>query len=111
MRASATDRFQRVDAVFDAVLELPAAEQAMYIERACSDDPALRDEVLQLLRAHHHVGGILDTPPENLVGAFEQPESPPGPDERIGPFRIIRPLGQGGMGAVYLGIRDDDQFE
>jgi serine/threonine-protein kinase len=111
MRASAPDRFRRVDAVFDAVLELATDEQASYIERACSDDPALRDEVLQLLRAHHHVGGILDTPPAKLIGAFNRPETSPGPDERIGPFRIIRPLGQGGMGVVYLGIRDDDQFE
>ena len=102
-----TDRYARVDAVFDKVLELPPHEQAAYIERTCSDDPELRDEVLQLLRAHHRVGGILDTP---ITGGFSRAE-PVGADERIGPFRIIRPLGTGGMGQVYLGIRDDDQFE
>src|SRR5215212_10128676 len=104
---SATSRYAKVDALFDKVLELPPHEQAAYIERTCSDDPALRDEVLQLLRAHHRVGGILDTP---ITGEFSRAEAV-GADERIGPFRIIRPLGTGGMGQVYLGIRDDDQFE
>src|SRR3954468_10235475 len=102
----ASNRYAKVDAVFDKVLELPTSEQAGYIDRTCSEDPALRDEVLRLLRAHHHVGGILDAP---ITGSFTQGEVAPGPDERIGPFRIIRPIGMGGMGQVYLGMRDDEQ--
>ena len=104
---SAIDRYARVDAVFDKALDLPLDQQVAYVERTCSEDPALRDEVLQLLRAHHHVGGILDTP---ITGSFSRTESL-GADERIGPFRVIRPIGMGGMGQVYLGIRDDEQFE
>jgi serine/threonine-protein kinase len=106
MTVSSTTRYAKVDAVFDKVLELPTSEQAGYIERTCSEDSALRDEVLRLLRAHHHVGGILDTP---VSGSFTRDEVAPGSDERIGPFRIIRPIGLGGMGQVYLGMRDDEQ--
>src|SRR4051812_35792958 len=104
MRTSANDRIERVDAVFDAVLDLPTTEQLAYVDRTCSEDPQLRDEVLGLLRAHHHDGGILDGTMARASNMFTRVESLPAPNELIGPFRIIRPIGQGGMGQVYLGI-------
>jgi len=111
--ASPTDRFRRVDSVFDAVIDLPTDEQAAFIDRACADDLELRAEVIQLLRAHHHSGGILDTPVARLspllVAASDAPHTTPG--DRIGPFRIERAIGEGGMGQVLLGRRDDGQFE
>jgi len=110
--ASPTDRFRRVDAVFDAVLDLPTAEQAAFIDRACSEDPELRAEVLQLLRAHHHSGGILDTPVARLSPLLTE-ASDAGIStavDRVGPFRIERAIGEGGMGqvllAAVLGITD-----
>ena len=44
MSAFATEHFRRVDAVFDAVLDLPTTEQAAYIDRACAGDAELRDD-------------------------------------------------------------------
>ncbi|HKW09698.1 MAG TPA: serine/threonine-protein kinase, partial [Gemmatimonadaceae bacterium] len=109
MTASANDRFRRVDAVFDAVLELPTEEQAAYIDRACLGDSALRAEVIQLLRAHQRTGSILDTPPgSRLASLLLEGEGTP---DRIGPFRIVRAVGEGGMGQVFLGERADGQFE
>ena len=106
------DRFRRVDEVFDAVLDLPTAEQAAYIDRACEDDGDLRAEVIQLLRAHHRTASILDAPAVRLSPLlFEgsEPLSEPVP-ERIGAFRVVRAIGQGGMGQVFLGERADGQF-
>lgn len=60
MSASPNDRYQRVDAIFDAVLDLPDHEQTSYIDHACGDDAELREEVLQLLAAHRHTRGFLD---------------------------------------------------
>ncbi len=106
--SSTNDRFRRIDAVFDAVLDLPEDEQAAYIDSACSDDGELRAEVLQLLKAHQRAG-ILDAPVARFSAlVFDEPK--PNTD-RIGPFRIIRSLGEGGMGQVFLGERADGQFE
>jgi hypothetical protein len=52
MSSPSSDRYQRVDAVFDALLDLPAAEQMEYLDRAVGDDPEVYQEVLRLLQAH-----------------------------------------------------------
>jgi len=113
LAASANERFQRVDALFDAVIDLPTEEQAAYIDQVCADDATLRAEVIQLLRAHHRSGGLLDTPIARL-SPFVLEGHDAVPDviaDRIGAFRIVRAIGQGGMGQVFLGARDDGQFE
>src|SRR3954470_11260405 len=108
VQSSTNDRFRKVDAVFDAALDLPDDEQAAYIDNACSDDGELRAEVLQLLKAHHRAG-ILDMPIARFTPlVFDEPR--PNAD-RIGPFRVVRSLGEGGMGQVFLGERADGQFE
>ncbi len=114
MPTSPTERSQRVDALFDALLDLPADRQTDYLDRAAGNEPEVRDEVLRLLRAHHRAEGFLDASgprvaqelleAADLISVTEVPE-------RIGPWRIVRPLGQGGMGAVFLGERADGQFE
>jgi eukaryotic-like serine/threonine-protein kinase len=109
---AATDHFRRIDAVFDAVLDLPMTEQAAFIDRACGDDAQLRTEVRQLLRAHYRTGSLLDVSAVHLAPLMLEatdPRGDPAPTH-IGPFRIVRPIGQGGMGQVFLGERADGQF-
>jgi hypothetical protein len=111
--AFATEHFRRVDAVFDAVLDLPTTEQAAYVDRACAGDAELRNEVLQLLRAHYRTGSFLDSPAAHLTPLLFAAGEAIGeaPLDRIGPFRVVRAVGQGGMGQVFLGERVDGQFE
>ena len=113
MSASTNDRFRRVDEVFDAVLDLPTTDQAAYIDRACGDDAALRTEVIQLLRAHRRTGSVLDAPIAQLVPLVFDARDVLGEatPERIGPFRVVRAIGQGGMGQVFLAERADGHFE
>ncbi|HET7469474.1 MAG TPA: serine/threonine-protein kinase [Gemmatimonadales bacterium] len=114
MSPSPTDRNQRIDAVFDALLDLPPDEQMGYLHRAAGDDPELHEEVLRLLHAHRRAEGFLDAPSPPLARALLEA---PGPlatgqvPDRIGPWRIQRLIGEGGMGAVFLGERADGQFE
>src|SRR5262249_21236935 len=89
MPPSPADR-ARIDAVFDAVLDLPQHEQMAYLDRAAADDPELRSEVLQLLHAHHRSRGILDSPVADWGGVLLDAGEPPSPPpERIGPWRIV----------------------
>jgi eukaryotic-like serine/threonine-protein kinase len=111
MTTSPNDRFKRVDAVFDAVLDLPPHDQTAYIERVCADEPQVRDEVRKLLEAHRSTRGLLGSRVERLSLLLDETAPDESPPEQIGPFRIVRSIGQGGMGQVFLGERADGQFE
>ena len=108
MSALPTDWFRRVDSVFDAVVDLPADQRSAFVDRACGGDEALRAEVLELLRAYHRSDSPLDSPAAAIAAPLLAPPTPAG---RIGPFRVVREIGRGGMGYVFLGERADGQFE
>ena len=113
MSAPPTDRFRRVDAIFDAAVDLANEEQASFVQRACADDAAMRDEILELLRAYNRADSFLDSPAVEIAEPLLDATAAiagPVPD-RIGPFRIAREIGRGGMGRVYLAERADGQFD
>lgn len=108
------DRFRRADALFDAVLDIPAAEQDAYLVQAAGDDTALLEDVRQLLAAHYSSADFLEhaASPDGAALLRETWDAPaPSMPGRVGPFRVVRELGRGGMGAVYLAERDDAHFE
>src|SRR5262249_60700750 len=82
-------------------------------EAAGAGDPGPRRHVEALLRAHEQSGGLLDTPLRDLTPPTEPAAAsggdgtparpmPEGPGSRIGPYSLIRTVGVGGMGAVFL---------
>ena len=104
------EAFRRVDAVFDAALDLPTGERAAFLDRTCAGDAALRDAVERLLAAHDRSDGFLAAPAAGFVAPLlDTPDALEGMPERVGPYRVVRELGSGGMGTVYLAVRDDDQ--
>lgn len=113
MTSSPTDRFRRVDSVFDAAVDLPTGEQAAFIDRECGGDEALRAEVLELVRAYHHSDSFLESPAARIAAPLlDAAAALAGPvPEQIGPFRVVREIGRGGMGRVFLAERADGQFE
>ena len=103
------EHWLRLQTLFAAALELPDAERARYVGERTTDDPALRQEVLSLLevaatgRPDPNQGYVSDAAAAAL-------DAGPMVGRRIGPFRIEREIGRGGMGAVYLGLRDGADF-
>jgi hypothetical protein len=88
MTAEEIDRFRRIEAIFDAVLEYPAGSErdAFLRQQEATTDSNLLAEVRQLLEDHASVTAAVPLSPEPLP--------------RFGPWQAIRQLGRGGMGEV-----------
>lgn len=101
------ERWQSVEDLFYRSLEVPEEGRAAFLAQACGSDDDLRREVERLLRHYPQEGAVLDEAMVNLARFV--PEDDPAP-ERVGPYRMVRPIGTGGMGVVYLAERDDERL-
>ncbi|HSM03529.1 MAG TPA: tetratricopeptide repeat protein [Longimicrobiales bacterium] len=102
-QALSPERWARVEEVFGEALDYPTGERDRLIREQLADDPTLVAEVFSLLAAHEDTGG--------LPASWEEGRFQGRHPERIRNFRIVRPLGEGGMGLVFLAIREADGFE
>ena len=103
------DNIDQIIELFEAVSEQPPEQRHAMLDAVCQHDDELRAEVEKLIQAHDHADGFLEQPPLLPTDSFDQNARAIG--RRIGPYRLRREIGHGGMGAVYLAVRDDDAFE
>ena len=97
-------RWARVQELFHAAVELPAAEQRSFLEARSGGDTTLVDEVEALLVEDRTPDSFLDRSLPQVANHLLGGEVPEG---RIGPYLVVRLLGEGGMGVVYLVERED----
>lgn len=107
------DRFQKASELLCSALEIDSEQQrASFLKQACSGDKPLLLEVESLLAAHFKAGQFIQTPPvHNAFDLLSDQEERLSSGEQIGAYKIVREIGRGGMGAVYLAERADEQYQ
>ena len=105
------ERWKQVDAILDAVLEIAPSERTVFLDDKCGGDENLRLEVKKLLATMDKAEDFLEAPPvESVFKLFNEESSENLIGREIGIYRLIRLIGQGGMGSVFLASRIDGEF-
>jgi serine/threonine-protein kinase len=101
----------RVARLFAEAEALPTPERESFLALLRAEDGALGEDVASLLRASSARGTVLDGSPWQVLGEDPPAEPAPAAPAAIGPYPVIRRLGGGGMGSVFLGRQQGDGFE
>ncbi len=100
------ERWGEIKAVLAGVLETDASQRSATLDRLCHDDAELRREVEALLEFETKADAVLNSVAAPGAALRMEALAP----SAIGPYRVLREIGHGGMGVVYLGERADGQF-
>ncbi len=104
-------QWERMKELFNEVVDCPPRARESLLNARCGENELLRNAVWSLIESFEKAGSFIDIPPgmNAFSGLMENGEIL-APEQRIGPYQIVRELGSGGMGAVYLAKRVDEQF-
>src|SRR5207247_3256030 len=99
-------RWERIQALFHEVADLPEPAQRASLEAQCAEDPTLMTEVLSLLEEDARGDSLLDRDAAHVAAEVLDEGIPPDLlDHTLGPYQLKEALGHGGMGVVYVDVR------
>jgi serine/threonine-protein kinase len=109
MMRPAGERWARVKELFEAAVDLDPKQRTALFDKECGGDEALRGEIESLLKSDERTDGFIEQP------AFEIPrdlfsEEEPVAGRQFGAYQVIREIGRGGLGTVYLAARADQEY-
>src|SRR5215203_2726789 len=97
------ERHRQIAGLYHEALQLGAEERAAFLGRQCAGDPALRCDVESLVEAHEQAGDFIGAPALRVAARLlAGDESDALTGRTFGRYKVLSPLGAGGMGRVYL---------
>jgi serine/threonine-protein kinase len=103
--------WSRIKELFRQIQDIADCKRENWLDVHCGPEPDLRKELAGLLSAQRTPRGILDADANLLLGLLmEDGVADDRAGQRIGPYRLVRLIGEGGMGSVFLAERDDADF-
>ena len=102
------DRWQRLQTLFNAAVEMTPDQRGAYLADACDDDLSLARQVESLLVSSDEAGQFIEGAVEEAAASAARADMI---GRRIGPYEVVGELGHGGMGTVYLARRADAEYE
>jgi eukaryotic-like serine/threonine-protein kinase len=103
--------WKRVEEVFSGAMEVSEEERRAFVDRMCGDDPEIRDEVLSLIANANGAEGSLHGAVASEMDAVATALASIKVGHRVGPYRLVSLIAEGGMGEVFLVERDDANFQ
>src|SRR5258708_19853778 len=104
------ERHQRVMQILSEALEREPESRDAWVDTVCAGDEGLGREVARLLRQETSAAQFLEESPLAAVAGNQETNGRSMIGERVGQYKIVREIGRGGMGAVYLAARAHEQF-
>jgi serine/threonine protein kinase len=103
-------QWHKMRQIFEAALAKALTERTAYLTEACGEDTELRKAVEEILIAHDQAGSFIEHAPIAATLLETEPDGPKLVGQRLGSYRVLRELGRGGMGTVYLAARADGEY-
>jgi serine/threonine protein kinase len=105
------ERWQQIEAVFQAAIDCQPEARAGLLDSLCGNDHELREEIESLLAVHGKSSFTAAAAFDEAMSVLDRRTSELCQGRRLGPYRVIREIGHGGMGTVFLAARADDAYQ
>jgi tetratricopeptide (TPR) repeat protein len=105
------ERWPEIEQILESAIACDPARRAAFLDSACGKDPELRREVESLLAFQEDESFAAELGFADALRVLERRDQRLSQGRKIGAYRILREMGRGGMGNVYLAARADDAFQ
>ena len=105
------ERWQRIESILQSAIDCRADQRRAFLDSACGADAELRREVESLLAWNEKSGFTNSSALDEGIRSLERRSEKIEEERTIGAYRVVREIGRGGMGTVYLAARADDEFQ